>query len=55
MLADAHLALTRALDVELDLSAVLGTVRCKRFSLLVSPTTHCSLLKHPVAQRILAF
>merc|ERR1712110_1141641 len=35
MLADTCGALTKALDVEVDLSAVLGTVRCKRFSILV--------------------
>ena len=31
MLADTTGALAKALDLELDLSAVLGSVRCKRF------------------------
>ena len=35
MLADTTGALAKALDLELDLSAVLGSVRCKRFSLVV--------------------
>merc|ERR1719312_654622 len=35
MLADTCGALTKALDLELDLSGVLGSVRCKRFSILV--------------------
>jgi 2-Cys peroxiredoxin 5 len=35
MLADTGCQLTKALDLELDLSAVLGSVRCKRFALLV--------------------
>merc|ERR1712038_1363296 len=35
MLADTTGALAKALDLELDLSAVLGSVRCKRFSILV--------------------
>ena len=35
MLADTGRDLAKALDVELDLSAVLGSVRNKRFSLLV--------------------
>lgn len=35
MLADTCGILTKALDLELDLSAVLGSVRCKRFSLIV--------------------
>lgn len=35
LLADTCGELTKALDVELDLSKVLGSVRCKRFSLLV--------------------
>jgi 2-Cys peroxiredoxin 5 len=34
LLADTGCAMTKALDLELDLSAVLGSVRCKRFSLL---------------------
>merc|ERR1711928_318997 len=35
MLADTAGAFTKALDLEMDLSAVLGTVRCKRFSMVV--------------------
>jgi 2-Cys peroxiredoxin 5 len=35
MLADTCGALTKALDLELDLAAVLGNVRCKRFSMVV--------------------
>merc|ERR1712024_199357 len=35
MLADTCGGLTKALDLELDLSKVLGNVRCKRFSILV--------------------
>ena len=35
MLADTTGALTKALDLELDLSGVLGSVRSKRYSLLV--------------------
>jgi len=35
MLADTCGDLTKALDLELDLSKVLGNVRCKRFSILV--------------------
>ena len=35
LLADTNGALTKALELELDLTAVLGSVRCKRFSLVV--------------------
>ena len=35
MLADTTGELTKALELELDLSAVLGSVRSKRFSMLV--------------------
>merc|ERR1711970_513537 len=35
MLADTCADLTKALGMELDLSAVLGSVRCKRFSMMV--------------------
>jgi len=35
MLADTGATLTKALEIDLDLSAVLGSVRCKRFSMLV--------------------
>jgi 2-Cys peroxiredoxin 5 len=35
MLADTTGALTKALELDLDLSAVLGSVRSKRFSMLV--------------------
>jgi len=39
LLADTCGALTKALDLELDLAAVLGSVRCKRFSMLVDDGT----------------
>jgi 2-Cys peroxiredoxin 5 len=39
MLADTCGALTKALGLELDLSSVLGTVRCKRFSMMVEDGT----------------
>ena len=35
MLADTCGDLTKAMDLELDLSKVLGSVRCKRFSIVV--------------------
>merc|ERR1719384_1797593 len=35
MLADTTADLTKALGLELDLTAVLGNVRCKRFSMVV--------------------
>jgi len=35
MMADTCGDLTKALELELDLSAVLGSVRCKRFSMVV--------------------
>lgn len=34
MLADTCGAFTKAVDLELDLSAVLGSVRCKRYALI---------------------
>merc|ERR1712137_231793 len=39
MLADTCGDLTKALELELDLSAVLGSVRCKRFAMLVEDGT----------------
>ena len=39
MLADTCAVLTKALGLELDLSEVLGTVRCKRFSMMVEDGT----------------
>jgi len=39
LLADTCGDLTKALGLELDLSAVLGNVRCKRFSMLVEDGT----------------
>merc|ERR1719476_512015 len=39
MLADTCGELTKALELELDLSAVLGSVRCKRFAMLVEDGT----------------
>ena len=35
MLADTNGAFTKAVDMEMDLSAVLGTVRSKRYSVLI--------------------
>jgi len=35
MLADTCAELTKALDVELDATAILGNVRCQRFSMVV--------------------
>ena len=35
MLADTSADLTKALGLELDLTPVLGSVRCKRFSMMV--------------------
>lgn len=35
MLADTNGDFTKAVDLEKDLKAVLGTVRCQRFSMLV--------------------
>ena len=35
LLADMNRSLTKALDLELDLSPALGGVRCKRFALVV--------------------
>merc|ERR1712029_1102186 len=35
MLADTCAAFSKAIEVDLDLTAVLGSVRCKRFSILV--------------------
>ena len=35
MLADTTAELTKSLELDLDLSAVLGSVRSKRFSMLI--------------------
>jgi len=35
MLADPRAEFTKAIEVDLDLTAVLGTVRSKRFAMLV--------------------
>jgi len=47
MLADTCAELTKALELELDLSAVLGSVRCKRFSMLVEDGTVAKLNVEP--------
>merc|ERR1711973_297472 len=47
MLADTCAELTKALELELDLSAVLGSVRCKRFSMLVEDGTVSKLNVEP--------
>ena len=39
MLADTCGDLAKALDLQLDLAAVLGSMRCKRFSMLVEDGT----------------
>merc|ERR1712179_617331 len=47
LLADTCGDLTKALDLELDLAAVLGNVRCKRFSMLVEDGTVSKLNVEP--------
>ena len=47
MLADTTAELTKALELELDLSAVLGNVRCKRFSMVVEDGTVTKLNVEP--------
>ena len=47
MLADTCGELVRALDLELDLAAVLGSVRSKRFSMLVEDGTVTKLNIEP--------
>lgn len=47
MLADTTAELTKALELELDLSAVLGSVRCKRFSMVVEDGTVTKLNVEP--------
>ena len=47
MLADTAAELTKALELELDLSAVLGNVRCKRFSMVVEDGTVTKLNVEP--------
>lgn len=47
MLADTTAELTKALELELDLTAVLGSVRCKRFSMLVDNGTVTKLNVEP--------
>jgi len=47
MLADTSAELTKALELELDLSAVLGSVRSKRFSMLVEDGTISKLNVEP--------
>lgn len=47
MLADTTADLTKALGLELDLSAVLGNVRCKRFSMVVEDGTVTKLNVEP--------
>ena len=47
MLADTCGDLTKALELDLDLAAVLGSVRCKRFSMLVEDGTVTKLNVEP--------
>lgn len=47
MLADCRGELTRALDLELDLSAALGTKRCKRFAAVVEDGVVTALSVEP--------
>jgi len=47
MLADTCGEFAKALDLQLDISAVLGSVRCKRFSMLVEDGTVSKLNVEP--------
>eukprot|EP00092_Neocalanus_flemingeri_P055952 GFUD01066262.1.p1 GENE.GFUD01066262.1~~GFUD01066262.1.p1 ORF type:complete len:158 (-),score=43.42 GFUD01066262.1:224-697(-) len=47
MLADTCGDLTKAMELQLDLSAVLGSVRCKRFSMVVEDGKVTSLNVEP--------
>merc|ERR550519_3344557 len=47
MLADTCGEFAKALDLQLDLAAVLGSVRCKRFSMLVEDGTVSKLNVEP--------
>jgi len=47
MLADTCAELTKAFGLDLDLSAVLGSVRCKRFSMMVEDGTVTKLNVEP--------
>ena len=47
MLADTCADLTKAMGLELDLAAVLGNMRCKRFSMLVEDGTVTKLNVEP--------
>eukprot|EP00092_Neocalanus_flemingeri_P024456 GFUD01026520.1.p1 GENE.GFUD01026520.1~~GFUD01026520.1.p1 ORF type:complete len:158 (+),score=37.72 GFUD01026520.1:85-558(+) len=47
MLADTCGDLTKVMELELDLSAVLGSVRCKRFSMVVEDGKVTSLNVEP--------
>eukprot|EP00092_Neocalanus_flemingeri_P031139 GFUD01033826.1.p1 GENE.GFUD01033826.1~~GFUD01033826.1.p1 ORF type:complete len:158 (-),score=40.89 GFUD01033826.1:245-718(-) len=47
MLADTCGDLTKAMELQLDLSAVLGSVRCKRFSMVVENGKVTSLNVEP--------
>ena len=47
MLGDTSGSLTKALGMELDLSTVLGSVRCKRFSMMVEDGTVTKLNVEP--------
>merc|ERR1719234_88239 len=49
MLADTCGDLAKALDLQLDLAAVLGSMRCKRFSMLVEDGTVAKALVLPAA------
>jgi len=47
MLADTCAELTKALELDLDLTGVLGSVRCKRFSMLIEDGTVAKLNVEP--------
>ena len=55
MLADTCGDLAKALDLQLDLAAVLGNMRCKRFSMLVEDGTVAKVNIEPDGKNINLF
>jgi 2-Cys peroxiredoxin 5 len=47
MLADATAAYTKAIDMELDATHILGNIRCKRFSMLVEDSVVVAMNVEP--------
>lgn len=47
MLADSTAAYTKAIDLELDATHILGNIRCKRFSMLVQDSVVLALNVEP--------